>query len=304
MNDILEVLGEYTFQTVALGSLLLGLISGLVGSFVVLRKQGLLGDAISHSTLPGIALVFLMTGHKDTELLLLGAGIAGLLAMLAILNITKYTRVKFDAALALVFSVFFGVGMVLMTAIQKLPNASQAGLDRFVLGQAATMMRSDLQIMLVCAIILLVLSLMFWKELKLFIFDVDFARSVGFSSKFLNTLLSLMIVMGIVVGLQTVGAILMCAMLICPAVAARQWTNRFGRMVALSAALAAIAGVTGTLISSLVSKMPTGPLIVVVMSCITFISMLIAPSRGVLAKMLQHHRNKSNFASMKGELEA
>lgn len=295
MCDLLNILSDYTFQTVALGSLLMGLISGLVGSFAVLRKQGLLGDAISHSTLPGIALVFLMTGYKDTELLLLGAALAGIVAMLTIMGITKFTRIKFDAALALVFSVFFGVGMVLMTAIQKLPNASQAGLDRFVLGQAAIMSQGDLQVMLLCALLLFGLAFLCWKELKLFIFDVDFARSLGFSSQYLNILLSLMIVMGIVVGLQTVGAILMCAMLICPAVAARQWTNLFSVMVLLASLFAALSGVMGTLISSLVSKMPTGPLIVVVMTCITLMSMLLAPSRGILAKMIQHRKNQINF---------
>lgn len=287
-DTLTQLVQDYTFQTVSLGSLVLGLISGLIGSFVVLRKQGLLGDGISHSTLPGIALVFIMMETKNSTMLLLGAGLAGLIAMLFILNIIKYSRVKFDAALAIVFSVFFGLGMVGLSYVQRMPNASQAGLSSYIFGQAATMLRSDVQFMLICAGIVAGLSALYWKEFQLFIFDADYAHSLGFSSKWLNIILSVMIVVGLILGLKTVGAILMCAMLIGPAVAARQWTNRFSSMVFLASFFACLAGVAGTTISSLISKMPTGPVIVVCLSVIILISILFAPHRGLIARV--YHR--------------
>ncbi|MFT3985976.1 MAG: iron chelate uptake ABC transporter family permease subunit, partial [Lachnospiraceae bacterium] len=222
MNSVIALFSDYTFQTVALGSALLGLISGVLGSFAVLRKQSLLGDGISHSALPGVVMAFVLLGSKNTEILLLGALISGLLATLFIVSIVRYTRVKFDSALALVMSVFFGLGLVMLTYVQKIPNSNQAGLKRFIFGQASTLLQRDIILMVICGLILLALVLLFWKEFKLFTFDADFAQSLGFSPKRLNLLLSFMIVLAIIIGLQAVGVILMSAMLITPAVAARQ----------------------------------------------------------------------------------
>lgn len=208
-RSIISLFSDYTFQTVALGSALLGLISGVLGSFAVLRKQSLLGDGVSHSALPGVVMAFVLLGSKNTEVLLLGALVSGLLATLFIVSIVRHTRVKFDSALALVMSVFFGLGLVLLTYVQKIPNSNQAGLKRFIFGQASTLLQRDIILMMICGLILLALVLLFWKEFKLFTFDSDFAQSLGFSPKKLNLLLSFMIVLAIIIGLQTVGVILM-----------------------------------------------------------------------------------------------
>lgn len=292
MNSLRALLLDYTFQTVALGSALLGLISGVLGSFAVLRKQSLLGDGISHSALPGVVMAFVLLGSKNTELLLLGALISGLLATLLIVSIVRHTRIKFDSALALVMSVFFGLGLVLLTYVQKLPNSNQAGLKRFIFGQASTLLQRDIILMAVCGTVLLTLVLLFWKEFKLFTFDSDFAQSLGFSPKRLNLLLSSMIVLAIIIGLQTVGVILMSAMLITPAVAARQWTNKLWVMVVLSALFGAVSGIAGTAASSLVPKLPTGPAIVVCVSILVMISVLFAPGRGILHRMYRRKRNR------------
>jgi manganese/zinc/iron transport system permease protein len=292
MNGILALFQDYTFQTVALGSALLGLISGVLGSFAVLRKQSLLGDGVSHSALPGVVMAFVLSGSKNTETLLLGALVSGLLATLFIVGIVRNTRVKFDSALALVMSVFFGLGLVLLTYVQKIPNSNQAGLKRFIFGQASTLLQRDIILMAVCGLVLLALVLLFWKEFKLFTFDSDFAQSLGFSPKRLNLLLSFMIVLSIIIGLQTVGVILMSAMLITPAVSARQWTNKLWVMVSLSAVFGAVSGVAGTAASSLVSKLPTGPAIVVCVSTIAVVSVLFAPGRGVLHRVYQRRRNR------------
>jgi manganese/zinc/iron transport system permease protein len=292
LSSIISLFSDYTFQTVALGSALLGLISGVLGSFAVLRRQSLLGDGISHSALPGVVMAFVLSGSKNTEVLLLGALISGLLATLFIVSIVRHTRVKFDSALALVMSVFFGLGLVLLTYVQKIPNSNQAGLKRFIFGQASTLLQRDINLMVICGLILLALVLLFWKEFKLFTFDSDFAQSLGFSPKKLNLLLSFMIVLAIIIGLQTVGVILMSAMLITPAVAARQWTNKLWVMVTLSALFGAASGIAGTAASSLVPKLPTGPAIVVCVSVIVIISVLFAPGRGVLHRVYQRRKNK------------
>jgi len=292
LSSIISLFSDYTFQTVALGSALLGLISGVLGSFAVLRRQSLLGDGVSHSALPGVVMAFVLSGSKNTEVLLMGALISGLLPTLFIVSIVRHTRVKFDSALALVMSVFFGLGLVLLTYVQKIPNSNQAGLKRFIFGQASTLLQRDIILMVICGLILLTLVLLFWKEFKLFTFDSDFAQSLGFSPKKLNLLLSFMIVLAIIIGLQTVGVILMSAMLITPAVAARQWTNKLWIMVTLSALFGAASGIAGTAASSLVPKLPTGPAIVVCVSAIVIISVLFAPGRGVLHRVYQRRKNK------------
>lgn len=292
MNNLIVLFSDYTFQTVALGSALLGLISGVLGSFAVLRKQSLLGDGVSHSALPGVVVAFILLGSKNTEVLLMGALIFGLLATFLIVAIVRLTRVKFDSALALIMSVFFGLGLVLLTYVQKIPNSNQAGLKRFIFGQASTLLQRDIVLMVVCGLILLVLVLLFWKEFKLFTFDADFAQSLGFSPKQLNLILSFMIVLAIIIGLQTVGVVLMSAMLITPAVAARQWTNRLWVMVTLSALFGALSGVIGTAASSILLKLPTGPAIVVCISLIVAISVLFAPKRGILHRIYQRRKNR------------
>lgn len=295
MGAMISLLSDYTFQTVALGSALLGIISGVLGSFAVLRKQSLLGDGISHSALPGVVMAFILLDSKNTETLLLGALISGLLATLFIVSIVRHTRIKFDSALALVMSVFFGLGLVLLTYVQKIPNSNQAGLKRFIFGQASTLMQRDILLMAVCGSVLLLLVVLFWKEFKLFTFDSDFAQSLGFSPKKLNLLLSFMVVLAIIIGLQTVGVILMSSMLIAPAVAARQWTNKLWVMVLLSAIFGAVSGIAGTTFSSLMVKLPTGPAIVVCVSMIVMVSILFAPGRGILHRLYRRKKNRLLF---------
>lgn len=292
LNLLDLIFTDYTLQIVSLGSALLGIISGVLGSFAVIRKESLLGDAVSHAALPGIAIAFLITQTKRTEVLLVGALISGLIATFLILSISKYSRIKFDSALALILSVFFGGGMVLLTHIQKIPNANQAGLDKFIFGQASTLLKSDVKIMAILGVILIALVIIFWKEFQLVSFDADYAESLGFSTKKITTLLFAMIVTSIIIGLQTVGVILMSAMLTAPAVAARQWTDKLSVMVILSATFGAIAGVVGTILSSVVSKLPTGPTIVIVISVIVIFSLAFASNRGLIWKYFRDKKNK------------
>lgn len=295
--NILELIStDYTLRIVAIGSALLGVMSGVLGSFAVIRKESLLGDAISHSALPGIALAFLITNNKNTEVLLLGAMLSGLLATFLILFIVKYSRIKFDSSLALILSVFFGIGMVLLTYIQKSPNANQAGLEKFIFGQASTLLKRDVKIMGVIGFILITMVILFWKELKLISFDSDYGESLGFSKGKITSLLFAMMVISIIIGLQTVGVILMSAMLTAPGVAARQWTDKLSVMVILSAIFGATSGLLGTILSSMAPKLPTGPMIVIVISGIVILSLTFAPNRGLIYK---HFKDKKRQKEIK-----
>lgn len=292
----LEVLGglftDYTIRTVALGSATLGIVSGALGSYAVLRRQSLLGDAISHAALPGIALAFLLTRSKAPLVLILGAAAAGWIGTLLITSVVRNTRVKYESALGLVLSVFFGAGLVLLTFIQRLPDASQAGLDKFLFGQAATLLLQDVFTMGGLGILAILLVLVFWKEFKLLCFDQDFGRSLGFPMRFLDVLLTSLLVIAIVVGLQTVGVVLMSAMIVAPAAAARQWTERLSVMVALAALFGALAGVSGALVSSTTERLPTGPTIILCASAIVLVSLLLAPNRGLLWNWAREQRSR------------
>lgn len=282
---------DYTVRTVALGTAVLGIVSGALGAFALLRRQSLLGDALSHAALPGVALVFLLTGSKTPLALMLGAGVAGVLGILAILGITRATRIKEDAALALVLSVFFGFGLMLLTYLQRNPDARQAGLTSFLFGQAATLLERDVVTMAAFGGLALLLLALFWKEFKLLSFDRDYGDSLGLPMHRLDILLTTLLVVAVVIGLQAVGVVLMSAMVVAPGAAARQWTDKLGRMVVLSGLFGALAGVSGALVSSLGGGLSTGPVIVLAASLIALVSLLFAPNRGLIANWVRRQRN-------------
>lgn len=286
---------DYTFMIVAIGASLLGAISGALGTYAVLRRQSLLGDAISHAALPGIAIAFLLTGSKTPLILVLGAAIAGWLGTLFIMSIVRMTRIKYDSALGIVLSTFFGFGLVLHTLIQRTGNANQAGLDTFLFGQAATILERDVFTIGILGGIAILITLIFWKELKLLVFDEGFAASLGFSTRALDILLTSLLVIAIVLGLQAVGAVLMSAMLVAPAVAARQWTDRLSVMMLLAAFFGALAGVSGTIISSSASRIPTGPTIVLCGTVVVGFSIIFAANRGLLWDWIRQRRNRQGL---------
>ena len=287
MDFVTQLFSDYTLRTVALGSALLGAVSGVLGTFAVLRRQSLLGDAISHAALPGIGLAFLITGSKLPLVLMIGAALAGWLATALVIVVTSTTRIKYDSALGIALSVFFGLGLVVLTFIQKTPNANQAGLDSFLFGQAASLIVRDVNTMAALGGIALIAISMGWKEFKLLAFDPEFASSIRLPVRWLDLGLTTLLVVAIVIGLQTVGVVLMSAMVVAPAAAARQWTDNLGRMSLLAMFLGAASGVAGALISAGSTHLPTGPTIVASISAIVVISMLIAPCRGLLWRRIR-----------------
>ncbi|QFZ54319.1 metal ABC transporter permease [Oceanihabitans sp. IOP_32] len=289
------VFSDYTLRTITLGTAILGAVTGMLGSFAVLRKQSLLGDAISHAALPGIAIAFLITGTKDTNVLLLGALVSGLIGTFWIRGIITKTHLKSDTALGLILSLFFGFGILLLTFIQKQPNANQAGLDKYLFGQAATLVERDVWLMAIVTGICVLVLLLFWKEFKMLLFDADYTKTLGFNTKFIDVLITSFIVLAIVLGLQTVGVVLMSAMLLAPAAAARQWTNSLSTMVFLAAIFGAFSGVFGTAISASQNNLSTGPVIVLVASVFVIFSFIFSPSRGLLFKQIRFRNNRRDL---------
>ena len=271
MTAIIDLFSSDIVQTVLIGAALLGAISGMLGAFAVLRRQSLLGDALSHAALPGVCLGFLIAGGRDLGSVMVGAFATGALAALVMMLIVRRTTLKTDAALGIVLSVFFAVGIVLLTVIQTQGGSGSLGLMTFLFGQAAAILRSDLWVMGGIGLVALLLVLAFWKEFKLVSFDAAFARAQGFPVTALEAVLTVMVALAIVVGLQLVGVVLMVALLIAPAAAARQWTNSLGGMVLLSAAIGAASGAGGALVSATTRGLATGPVIVLIATGIVMV---------------------------------
>ena len=284
-------LADANVRFVLLGSLLIGATGGMLGCFAVLRRRSLLGDALAHAALPGVALAYLATGSKSLPVLLVGATVAGILGVLLIQFITQYTRVKADSAIGIVLSVFFGIGIVLLTHVQRAGGGNQSGLDKFLFGQAASIVGDDLIVMTVLTAIIIVAVLALYKEFKALIFDAGFLSTLGFSANRVDAMLMGLIVLTVMVGLQAVGVVLIAAMLITPAVAARFWSDRLSTVVVISTAFGGVSGVVGTFISSLAPRIPTGPVMILVATLFFIVSALCAPRRGMLARWRRHLHN-------------
>ena len=292
---MIELFTDHTFRTVFLGTTAIGAISGGLGCFAYLRRQSLIGDVVSHSTLAGIMLFFLCwygltgSGNKSLFLLIPGAILAGVLSLLLSRWIVGRTRIKPDAGLGVMLAIFFAPGVLLLRWIQRAepPVPGARGLQDYLFGMAASMTRDDLWMIGILGLAAITLLLLFWKEFKVYTFDSQFACSLGFNGQWIDTLLLLVLVLGIVVGVQTVGVVLMVALLITPACAARQWTGHLGTMIVLAAALGALCGGVGSIVSATQDDMPTGPVIVLVATAIFVISIIGAPRRGAIARLLR-----------------
>ncbi|MGO4345065.1 metal ABC transporter permease [Paenibacillus sp. MCAF9] len=295
MDKIWSMLTDPNMQWIFLGCTLLGLSSGVIGCFSYLRKQSLMGDTLAHAALPGICIAFMLTGVKSIGLFLIGAGISGLIATFGIGYITRNSKLKQDAAMGIVLSGFFGLGIVLLTLIQHGSYGNQAGLDKFLFGQAASMIASDVITMTVVCVSLITVCTLLFKQFKIISFDPGFARGIGYPVAFLEQLLMLLIVVAVVAGIQAVGVVLVAALLITPAVSARYWTDRLGLMVVLSGIFGAVSGAAGTWISASVSNLPTGPVTVLAATLLFCISILFGPQRGLLAKRLVRQRVKQSY---------
>lgn len=297
MNEFLEFfsLSDPNVRYVVIGSILLTSSSALVGCFTLLRKRALIGDVIAHSVLPGVCLAFIFWQQKNPLILMAGALFTGWLSIFLLDKITQHSRIKEDTALGLILSVFFGFGILLLTYIQHSGNSSQSGLDNFLFGKATSLTRSDIYTFGSLAILIVITLLLFFKEFTFLAFDENFAISLGLPVKFLRILLTSLTVFAVVLGIQAVGVVLMAAMLITPAAAARFWTDKIKVMLILAAILGAISGLIGSYVSFIKTNMPTGPWIVLVISVIAVGSFVAAPKKGILYHYYLQYKNKKKI---------
>jgi len=261
-----------------------------VGTFAFLRKRSLAGDAIAHSVLPGVCLAFLLFDTRELWILLLGAFTTGWISILFVDFITNKSKIKPDAAIGITLSIFFGIGIVLLTYIQQNGNSGQSGLNNFLLGKAAAMSRSDVITMIIVSSIILITLLLFFKEFMLISFDRSFAVSIGLPVRRLEVVLTTLTVLSVAVGIQAVGVVLIAALLITPPAAARFWTNNLKVMFLVSIVIGVIGGISGAYISFLNNKMPTGPWVVSTTSILVVFSILAAPKKGLIAKWLSRKK--------------
>lgn len=279
---------------VVFGISLLMASSALLGTFALLQKRALVGDAISHAALPGLCAAFILSGDKNPLALVVGAFVAGWLALTVINTISKHPRVSQDTAIAVVLTSFFGLGMLLLTHIQQSGNAAQAGLNNFLLGKAISLVGKDVNTLTALSVLIIVVMVIFFKELSLVCFDKNFARAIGMPVGLVEFVLTSVSVLAIVVGIRAVGIVLMSAMLITPAAAARFWANKLRNIIFIAIAIGISSGVLGSFVSYVLPAMPTGPWVVIVATAIAYLSFIFAPKKGILARRFAklRHQNK------------
>lgn len=293
--DALTLQLGYNATLVALGSAALGLAAGTVGAFLYLRKRSLVSDAVSHATLPGLALGFLVMvalGGDGRFLpgLMAGSALSAYAGLRIVSWLGRHTRLAEDAAIGAVLSVFFGAGIVLLTVIQTMDSGRQAGLEGFLLGSTAGMLRADAWLIAAGGALVLAATLVLRRPFLMVAFDEGYARVRGLNPDRLDLALMALVMAVTVVGLKIVGLILIVAMLIIPPVAARFWTETAARVVGLSALFGGASGYAGAAISATAPDLPTGPIIVLTAFALFALSLFVAPSRGVLAAALRHRR--------------
>ncbi|HWQ92335.1 MAG TPA: iron chelate uptake ABC transporter family permease subunit [Clostridia bacterium] len=288
------LLQDHNTRVVIAGTAMLGIAAGVIGSFTLLRKRALMGDALSHSMLPGIALAFMLAvaagaSGKALPILLLGATLTGLLGLGTILLLRKLTRLKEDAALGIVLSVFFGAGVAVLGVVQRMGLGHAAGLESFIYGKTASMLSSDAVMIGTAAGLVIGVCTLLFKEFKLLCFDADYAATLGWPTLLLDAVLMGLVVAVTVIGLQAVGLILVIALLIIPAAAARFWTERLPNMILISAVLGAASASIGSAASALWPNLPSGAMIVLVGAILFALSVMLGLKRGVLVRWLRHH---------------
>ena len=291
---VLTFRSGYNTNLVIAGTALLGFAAGIIGVFAMLRKRSLVADALSHATLPGICMAFLLASFigqagRSLPVLLIGAGFTGVLGVLCIQMILRHGRLREDVAITVVLGAFFGAGVVGLSFIQANSAAESAGITRFIYGQAASMQPSDVVIMAwICGIALLACTLLF-KEFTIVCFNDSYARTLGWPVERLDLGIMALIVLVTLVGLQTAGLILVVALLILPAASARFWTDRIRSMVLLSGFFGAMGCWLGSTLSAVFPRYPTGAVIVLTSGMLFALSMLFAPRRGLI-HLLRHRR--------------
>ena len=276
----MTLLFQYSFIVIALGTMSLAISTGIVGTISILKRQSLIGDAVGHASFPGIVLAFIVAGRKDSLTLMTGAIIAGVFAFFIIQSVVNSSKLEADTTMAIILSAMFGFGMVLKSYIQGNPafSGSQAGLANYIFGQAAYMLKEDVIIIFSVSIVSILLFLMFYKEIKIHVFDEAYAETLGIKKNIISVLIIVITMLLIAAGLKAVGVVLISSMLITPGVIGMQWSKKYESVL--------IIAIIGTSVSTLVKGMSTGPSIILCMTTAAFLSVLCGPY-GIIASKLR-----------------
>jgi manganese/zinc/iron transport system permease protein len=287
-------------RTAVAGVIMLGISSGTLGSFIVLRRLSLLGDSLGHAVLPGICLGFMVTWTKDPWWIMLGAVLSALLGSWLIGMVQRHSRLKPDVAMGLVLSGFFGAGTVLLTRLQNFQAGNQSGLNQFLFGQATAISEQDLWCMGILSLAIVGCVQAAFKELVLTSFDEGFAAAAGLPVRSLHFLLMTLTALAVVVAIHAVGVVLVSAMLITPAATALLFTDRMRNMVALAVGIATGAGILGLNFSFLKSELPSGPFVVLALSVVFAAAYLFSPRYGAAARVWRRWRQVRRTARENG----
>jgi manganese/zinc/iron transport system permease protein len=297
-------LKEPGLRNVVLGTALLSVCTSLIGTFTILRKRALSGDVISHAILPGICLAFIFSGEKNIVYLMIGAFTSGWLSLLLVDKIVQYSKIKEDTALAIILSSFYGLGVVLLKIIDKLPNyPDKAGLNNYLFGSATQIIQKDLINFGVVSIIIFIVLLIYYRYFKILSFDPIFAKSTGLNVPYLEFLLTSLTVLAVIIGIQTVGVVLMAAMLITPGAVALFWTKKLHFTLLLSTLLGIVSSWLGCFTSYFLTfktalgqeATPTGPAIVMFLSMFGVLSFFFTPKKGILSKYIKKVKFKKQI---------
>ncbi len=289
-------LQQPSVRMAVLGTVLIGLCCGILGSFLVVRKLSLLGDTLSHAVLPGVAAGFLWNASKDPWVIFIGATAAGILGVALVGWIKSTTHLKEDSAMGMVLAGFYGLGITMTTMIQNMAMGNKSGLDKFFFGQASAFNGGDIQLLGIISAITILVLLFFYKEFLTISFDAGFAKGLGMPAQTLHYALMALLAFAVVVSLQAVGVVLVSALLITPAAAAFLLTDRMHWMLLLAALFGMLAGVLGAFISYLSNDLPTGPFIVLGATFIFLLAIYLGPRHGILPKMLRRRRQRKRIA--------
>ena len=274
----MQILTSYAFLIVAIGTVILAILTSLVGSINIYKGQSLIGDALGHASFFGVVLFFTLFNSKSPVLLLLGAMFSCFIAYLILEYSSKHSKIKLDANMAIVLSGFFGLGMALKSYIQgnsNFTNVSQAGLEVYIFGQAAYLLKEDVILIAIALIVTLLLLFLFYKEIKTYLFDIEFAKMAGFNTNLIEFIILFMTILTIGVGIKSVGAILIAAFMVIPVMAAQMITHKFNYVLIISSLIGVISAFLGTYWSTLIVGISTGPAIIIVSGIIFFIIMIL-----------------------------
>ena len=275
--EFLADLAEYTFlQRSFITSIWVGVISGLIGSFIIMRGMALMGDAISHAILPGIAISYMLGVNY-----FYGAVLFGVLATIGIGAISQHSRIKHDSSIGIVFTAFFALGVIL---VSKTPTATD--LTQILFGNVLSVRPSDMWLTIGLGVVIILVVLLFYKELLISTFDETMAQVYGLKTKLIHYVIMILLTMATVASLQTVGVVLVVAMLITQAATAYLLTNRFSIMLLLAAFFGAISSVIG-LYFSVTYNLPSGAIIVLVATVLFLIAFLFSPKQGIFWRLFR-----------------